>query len=145
MNREEFYKKFPEKRLTQKDIDAVNRAAIERDFDIAYAIGRQQHSLSHEEATQFAQKVVYGEVRSNQVGREVSGGDPRARIPLSSPLPEVVQEMVASPIPTAPSGRRMAMRYGLPSLGALLGLYALEAMPENVEQESDLRELVNVR
>lgn len=41
---------------------------------------------------------------------------------------EVVEEVANTPTPRGPSGRRMAMRYGLPALGALIGLYGAGAV-----------------
>jgi hypothetical protein len=41
---------------------------------------------------------------------------------------EVIKEVASTPPPSGMSGRRMAMRYGLPALGALLGLYGLGAV-----------------
>lgn len=41
---------------------------------------------------------------------------------------EVIEEVASTPPPSGMSGRRMAMRYGLPALGALLGLYGLGAV-----------------
>jgi hypothetical protein len=45
-----------------------------------------------------------------------------------------------SRVPTGPSGRRMALRYGLPTLGALLGLYGLAALTDGSESQREYSE-----
>lgn len=139
ISREEFERRFPDQRPSAEDIDAAaGAAARERDFELAYAAARQR-GLSHEASTWAAQEVVYGRRLSKGVGAETAANAATARMPLSSPLPAVqaaVAQMQASEVPVVPSGRRMAMRYGLPALGVLLGLYGLEALgrdqPESV-------------
>lgn len=142
LSREEFYARFPHLRPSQGDIDAVAGGYLrENEYDIAYIRGRQA-DLSHEEATQAAQKAVYGEVRSEKVGVETPANSAMARTPLSSPLPAVraaVEQLEASEPVVLPSGVRMAMKYGLPSLGILLGLYGLDAISNPPEYESENR------
>lgn len=46
-----------------------------------------------------------------------------------------VEQAKNSRVPFGREGRRMAMRYGLPTLGALLGLYGLAAVTDGDERE----------
>lgn len=133
LSADEFYRRFPEQRPSTADVAAVaGNYQRERDFDIAYALARQA-GLSHEASTWQAQETVYGRRLSKAVGVETAQNSVVARMPLSSPLPAVqaaVEQMQRSRVPVLPSGRRMAMRYGLPALGVLLGLYGLEALQD---------------
>lgn len=142
ISREEFYAKFPHLRPSQGDIDAVAGGYLrENEFEIAYARARQS-GLSHEDSTQAAQQAIYGEVRSEKVGVETPANSTAAQMPLSSPLPAVkavVEQMEASQPVVLPSGVRMAMKYGLPSLGILLGLHGLDAISNPPEYESGNR------
>lgn len=138
IGREEFYAKFPHLRPSQADVDAVAGGYLrENEFEIAYARARQS-GLSHEDSTQAAQKAVYGEVRSEKVGIETPANSAAARMPLSSQLPAVkaaVEHMESKQAVVLPSGVRMAMKYGLPSLGILLGLYGLDELSDPPEYE----------
>lgn len=133
---EEFYRRFPEQRPDAADVAQVaGNYQRERDFDIAYAMARQS-GLSHEASTWKAQETVYGRRLSKAVGVETEQNSAVARMPLSSPLPAVqaaVEQMQRSPRVVLPSGRQMAMRYGLPALGVLLGLYGIEALQDEPE------------
>lgn len=136
LSADEFYRRFPEQRPGAADVAAAaGNYQRERDFDIAYALARQS-GLSHEASTWQAQETVYGRRLSKAVGVETEQNSAVARMPLSSPLPAVqaaVAQLEQSPQPVLPSGRRMAMRYGLPALGVLLGLYGLEALQPEPE------------
>ena len=126
----------------------------DHNYSIAYAKARQL-GIPHELAVQSAQRQVYGEVRSQYPEPESARNRNFGVKPLYSVLPalqaqaqavqeqqqvqaEVVQELEEAPTPRASSGRRMAMRYGLPALAALGGLYAISALSQpraEVEQE----------
>ena len=131
ISKEEFYALFPERRPGQQDIAAVAGGYHkERDFNLAYAAARQR-GLSHEESTWAAQDVVYGRRISTAVGAETAENSRVAKMPLSSPLPalKTVIEKAESAEPAAGlSGRQMAMRWGLPLGGGVLGLYGLTAL-----------------
>lgn len=112
-------------------------------YSIAYARARQL-GVPHELAVQSAQRQVYNEVRSQNPEPENARNRNFGVKPLYSTLPAlasqqaVVEELEASPAVQGPSGRRMAMRYGLPALAALGGLYAISALSQpraEVEQE----------
>ncbi len=117
----EYYDRFPEEVPTQADIDAVNKAAIERDYNIAYNIGLNQLGLDHPGAVHYAQKTVFGRVISEDVGPQSEIMANVAKIPLSSPLPAVVNQMQRTPTPVATSGNRMALKYPAGLLAALIG------------------------
>lgn len=115
----------------------------DHNYSIAYARARQL-GIPHELAVQSAQRQVYNEVRSQNPEPE----NARNRIfgvkPLYSTLPALaaqqaaVEELEQASLPVAPSGRRMAMRYGLPALAALSALYAASALGQEsaaAEQE----------
>lgn len=130
----------------------------DHNYSIAYAKARQL-GIPHELAVQSAQRQVYGGVRSQNPEAESARNRNFGVKPLYSVLPalqaqaqaaqeqqqeqqqvqaEVVQELEEAPTPRASSGRRMAMRYGLPALAALGGLYAISALSQpraEVEQE----------
>lgn len=71
---------------------------------------------------------------ANPAGAEQAGPVPVVITPspgagaAGPSVAEVVEEVASTPTPSGPLGRRMAMRYGLPALGALLGLYGLGAV-----------------
>jgi hypothetical protein len=113
-------------------------------YSLAYAKARQL-GIEHEDAVQSAQRQVYGAVRSKNPEPENARNRAWGAKPLYSTLPALaaaqgaVEELEAAPVPQAPSGRRMAMRYGLPALAALGGVYALSALSQpraEVEQEN---------
>lgn len=116
----------------------------DHNYSLAYAKARQL-GIPHELAVQSAQRQVYGEVRSQNPEPESARNRNFGVKPLYSTLPAlasqqaVVEELEASPVTQGPSGRRMAMRYGLPALAALGGLYAMSALTQpraELEQES---------
>jgi hypothetical protein len=51
-----------------------------------------------------------------------------------------VEQAKNSRVPVGPSGRRMALRYGAPTLGALLGLYGLAAVTGGSEPQREYSE-----
>jgi len=117
----------------------------DHNYSIAYAKARQL-GIPHELAVQSAQRQVYGEVRSQYPEPESARNRNFGVKPLHSTLPAlasqqaVVEELEASAAVQGPSGRRMAMRYGLPVLAALGGMYGIAALSQpraEVEQESD--------
>ena len=118
ITREEYEAKYG--RPSQQDNDAVNKAGIERDYNIAYNIGINQLGLDHPGAVHYAQETVFGRIISEDVGPQSEVMAEVARTPLSSPLPEVVGQMQQVPTPTAASGNRMAMRYPAGLLAALI-------------------------
>lgn len=123
-------------------------------YSIAYAKARQL-GIDHELAVQSAQRQVYGKVRSKNPEPENERNRNFGVKPLYSVLPalqaqaqavqeqqqvqaEVVQELEQAPTPKTISGRRMAMRYGLPLLGALAGVYGIAALTQSRgEMEQD--------
>lgn len=126
--------------------------AAELRWDYAHDPDRHNYSLAirrarqlgipHEEAVQSAQRQVYGKVRSKYPEPESDYNRAWAFTQLAStlpalqaaaasesdPLPVVIHEAESTPAPTGVNGRRMAMRWGLPAAGALLGLYGLSAL-----------------
>jgi len=104
-------------------------------YSLAYAKARQL-GIEHEDAVQSAQRQVYGAVRSKNPEPENARNRAWGARPLYSTLPALaaaqaaVEELEVAPVPQAPSGRRMAMRYGLPALAALGGVYALSALSQ---------------
>lgn len=115
----------------------------DHNYSIAYARARQL-GIPHELAVQSAQRQVYKEVRSQNPEPESARNRNFGVKPLYSTLPALaaqqaaVEELEAAPVMQALSGRRMAMRYGLPALAALGGLYAISALSQpraEVEQE----------
>ena len=116
----------------------------DHNYSIAYARARQL-GVPHELAVQSAQRQVYGEVRSQYPEPESARNRNFGVKPLHSALPALaaqqaaVEKLEAAPVVEAPSGRRMAMRYGLPALAALGSVYAIAALNQpraEVEQES---------
>lgn len=118
----------------------------DHNYSIAYARARQL-GVPHELAVQSAQRQVYGKVRSKNPEPENERNRNFGVKPLYSVLPalqaqaqaaqeqqqvqaEVVQELEQAPTPQTSSGRRMAMRYGLPLLGALAGVYGIAALSQ---------------
>ena len=105
----------------------------DHNYSIAYARARQL-GVPHELAVQSAQRQIYNEVRSQNPEPENARNRNFGVKPLYSPLPALAAQQVAveelenAPLPAAPSGRRMAMRYGLPALAGLGGIYAVSAM-----------------
>lgn len=105
----------------------------DHNYSLAYAKARQL-GIPHELAVQSAQRQVYGEVRSQNPEPESARNRNFGVKPLYSTLPALaaqqaaVEELESAPVPAAPSGRRMAMRYGLPALAALGGMYAISAL-----------------
>lgn len=103
------------------------------DYSLAYAQARQMHGLSHDEAVETARIIA-------EVGEKGGGVMPESIynrrmevLPLSSPLnipamqeqAQAVKTMQQAATPTGQSGMRMAMKYGLPALGVLIGAYGL--------------------
>lgn len=116
----------------------------DHNYSIAYARARQL-GIPHELAVQSAQRQVYKEVRSRNPEPESARNRNFGVKPLYSTLPALaaqqaaVEELEEAPVVEAPSGRRMAMRYGLPALAVLGGLYAISALSQpgaEVEQEN---------
>ena len=119
----------------------------DHDWSLAYAQLRGL-GASHEDAVQGAQRRIYGEVRSKYPEPESDYNRAWAFTQLAStlpalqaaaasegdPLPVVIHEAESTPAPTGVSGRRMAMRWGLPAVGALLGLYGLSALVQPREE-----------
>lgn len=114
-------------------------------YSIAYAKARQL-GIGHEDAVQSAQRQVYGAVRSKNPEPEIARNRAWGAKPLFSTLPALtaqqaaVEELETAPVPRAPSGMRVAMRYGLPALAGLGGVYAVSAMLQpraELEQESN--------
>ena len=107
----------------------------DHNYSIAYARARQL-GIPHELAVQSAQRQVYGEVRSQNPEPESARNRNFGVKPLYSTLPAlasqqaVVEELETSPVVQGPSGRRMAMRYGLPALASLGGIYAISALTQ---------------
>ena len=116
-------------------------------YSIAYAKARQL-GIGHEEAVQSAQRQVSGVVRSKNPEPESARNRAWGAKPLFSTLPALaaqqaaVEELETAPVPRAPSGMRVAMRYGLPALAALGGIYAVSAMlqPRTEVQQSQFVE-----
>ena len=119
-------------------------------YSIAYAKARQL-GVDHEMAVQSAQRQVYGKVRSKNPEPENERNRSWAVRPLHSVLPalqaqaqavqeqrqvqaEVVQELEQALTPKTMSGRRMAMRYGLPLLGALAAGYGIGALTQSRDE-----------
>lgn len=102
----------------------------------------RQLGASHEDALQGAQRRTYGEVRSKNPEPESAYNRAWASTPTSSPLPAlraVIEQAEATQKPMGSMGRRMAMRWGVPMAGGLLGLYGLAALVqprEELRQES---------
>lgn len=105
-------------------------------YSIAYAKARQL-GVDHEMAVQSAQRQVYGKVRSKNPEPENERNRSWAVRPLHSVLPalqaqvQAVQELEQAPTPESSGGRRMAMRYGLPLLGALAAGYGIGALTQS--------------
>lgn len=101
-----------------------------RDYTLAYAMARQQLGFDHEGAVEVARIAVGKGGRGEAVQPENIRNRRMAVLPLSSALQaqEVEQVLRSAPTPESPSGMRMALRYGLPTLGGLLALYGLAAM-----------------
>lgn len=117
----------------------------DHNYSIAYARARQL-GVPHELAVQSAQRQIYNEVRSQNPEPENARNRNFGVKPLYSTLPALatqqaaVEELEQAPLPVALSGRRMAMRYGLPLLGALAGVYGISALSQpraEVEQQSN--------
>ena len=109
---------------SQEELDAVNRVAIEEEFNEAYRDGMKK-GMGHENSVQYAQKIVHGRVISEKVGHQSEILARVAAKPDPPVVPVVVTEMEKTPTPVAPSGKRMAMRYPAGVLAALLGGAAL--------------------
>lgn len=117
------------------------------DYSLAYAQARQMHGLSHEEAVEVAR--IVGEVgeRGGGVMPETVYNRRMEVLPLSSPLniptaqeqQQVVKTLQATETPVSQSGMRMAMKYGLPTLGVLLGAYGLGALTSRPQEQQPTR------
>jgi len=111
---------------------AYNSDPKAHNYSLAYARGRQL-GLSHEDAVQSAQRQTYGRVLSQYPQPESERNRQWSTAPLSSPLPAlqaVIEQAEQSAPPQGVSGRRMAMRFGVPALGVLLGLYGISALSQ---------------
>lgn len=62
--------------------------------------------------------------------------EPARQVPVT-PVEAAVEEMKQQEPLWGPQGRRMAMKYGAPTLGALLGLYGLAAITGNNNAQSE--------
>jgi hypothetical protein len=97
--------------------------------------------IDHELAVQGAQRQIYGRVLSKNPEPESESNRNFGVRPLSSPLPAlraVIERAEAERPQTSQSGRQMAMRWGLPIAGGVLGLYGLTALLQprtEVEEE----------
>ena len=118
------------------------------DFSLAYAQARQSLGMGHEDAVRVARVATEAspEKLASEVREENSWNRRMAVLPLSSPLniptpqqveqqQQVVQELEQTPVPQSESRMRMAMRYGAPVLGALLGVYGLAALTGQPREE----------
>jgi hypothetical protein len=108
------------------------------EYSLAYANAVQALGLPHEEAVAVARVVAQSGDPAAGVQTESVHNRRMAVLPLSSQLPAVqaaVEQMRSSKPVAGGSGRRMAMRYGAPALGALLGLYGLSALTDGSEPE----------
>lgn len=108
-----------------------DRAA--HNYSLAYRKLRQL-GVAHEDAVQGAQRQTYGQVRSQNPELESTRNRAWAFTQMSSPLPVLpaVRAAVEQAQEVQPqagvNGRRMAMRWGLPLAGGVLGLYGLTAL-----------------
>lgn len=87
--------------------------------------------IDHELAVQGAQRQIYGRVLSKNPEPENASNRDFGVGPLSSPLPALraaIEQAEESQPERSPSGYRMAMRWGLPLAGGVLGLYGLTAL-----------------
>ena len=87
--------------------------------------------VDHELAVQGAQQRIYGRVLSKNPEPESASNRNFGVGPLSSPLPALraaIDRAEASQPERSPGGYRMAMRWGLPITGGVLGLYGLTAL-----------------
>jgi hypothetical protein len=87
--------------------------------------------VDHELAVQGAQQRIYGRVLSKNPEPENARNRNFGVGPLSSPLPALraaIEQAEAAQSEKGMSGRRMAMRWGLPVAGGVLGLYGLTAL-----------------
>ena len=97
--------------------------------------------VDHELAVQGAQQRIYGRVLSKNPEPENASNRNFGVGPLSSALPAfkaAIEQAEAVQPDKGLSGRRMAMRWGLPIAGGALGLYGLTALLQpraEVEQE----------
>lgn len=97
--------------------------------------------IDHELAVQGAQRQIYGRVLSKNPEPESASNRNFGVGPLSSSLPAlraVIERAEAERPQTSRSGRQMAMRWGLPIAGGVLGLYGLTALLQptaEVEEE----------
>ena len=97
--------------------------------------------IDHELAVQGAQRQIYGRVLSKNPEPESASNRNFGAGPLSSSLPAlraVIERAEAERPQTSRSGRQMAMRWGLPITGGVLGLYGLTALLQpraEVEEE----------
>jgi hypothetical protein len=118
-----------------------DRAA--HNYSLAYRKLRQL-GVAHEDAVQGAQRQTYGQVRSQNPELESTRNRAWAFTQMSSPLPVLpaVRAAVEQAQEVQPqagvNGRRMAVRWGLPLAGGVLGLYGLTALLQpraEVEEE----------
>jgi len=73
-------------------------------------------------------------------GNEVVITPPTADTNQLPAVEAAVEQAKNSRVPFGPSGRRMALRYGVPTLGALLGLYGLAALTDGSEPQREYSE-----
>jgi hypothetical protein len=139
ITKEQFYKRYPENRPTEADVYAATPNIDDTAFEIARAIAYDQTG-DWAKATQMAQKMQYGKVRSKTV-MEPTRGDIKAakNQPKSSPIDpksanaidkinEILEGYIASR-----SGMRLAGE-GL-ATGLAAGLLYEYMDPEEVVQD----------
>ena len=139
ISKQQFYKRYPEKRPTEADVYAVTPHIDDNAFDLARAIAYDQTG-DWAKATQMAQKMLYGKVRSKTV-MEPTRGDIKAAKnqpkssainPKRTSVADRVNEFIEDYI-----GKRSGMRLAGEVLASALGAGLLyEYMdPEEVVQD----------
>lgn len=128
----------PQKPAPQKRVRATNEAdANERERLLGLMA-----LMANEYQVPMAEVPVVNVPASSPVVITPSAAPEERRSVPVTPV-EVVEEMKQQEPPWGPQGRRMAMRYGAPTLGALLGLYGLAALTGNNNAQSE-REVASV-
>lgn len=77
-----------------------------------------------------------GSINAEQLSISFNTPPPSNTIKAVEHQKAVVEEMEQTPVPQSNSRMRMAMRYGLPTLGALLGVYGLASLTGQPPKES---------
>ena len=93
---------------SQEELDAVNRVAIEEEFNEAYRDGMKK-GMGHENSVQYAQKIVHGRVISEKVGHQSEILARVAAKPDPPVVPVVVTEMEKTPTPVAATAARATL------------------------------------